>query len=152
MAYVCSALCLTAMSLECCRVLQAVGYRPGRGYFRVLVSGYYVIVCIAEVAAVLMWVANAPPFAVALVYLVATAICVCIPRRCPLVFTARVWRLLAVVLALNLAVCFAEVHIAAIAVPFVVLRRGALRCLSSGLLCQNICAKQAKNCMAAACL
>ena len=121
MAYVCSALCLTAMSLECCRVLQAVGYRPGRGYFRVLTSGYYVIVCIAEVAAVFMWVADAPAFAVALVYLVATAICVCIPRRCPLVFTARVWRLLAVVLALNLVVCFTEVHIAAIAVPFVVL-------------------------------
>lgn len=91
------ALALTAVSAEFFRALQATGYRPQRGYFRLCLTPYYAVLLVAQaatVAAVELWKAGGE--FVNLGVLAALAVGTnLIRRKSPLKLTKRMWRMLA---------------------------------------------------------
>ncbi|MCH5156368.1 MAG: hypothetical protein J1G02_00655 [Clostridiales bacterium] len=92
-----SALCLTIASFECIRALQSVSYRPQRGYFRIYVTIYYLCLVAVQVATLLLYFFVDFYCYINLALYAVLAVCVnVVKRKCPLKFTKRVWRILAV--------------------------------------------------------
>lgn len=97
------ALMLTLASAECLRILQAVGYRPNRGYIKICVSWYYLSLIAVQVAAVFL--VGQPQYFVALLY-AALALCwMIVKRKVPLKLTKRVARTFLVQFAVLVALC-----------------------------------------------
>lgn len=97
---------LAAASAECFRALQATGYRPQRGYFKVCLSRYYLLLAAVQVAAVLVdvfvdfaYCVNAALFAVTALGLTL------VKRKSPLKITTRLARMWAVQCVLLCALC-----------------------------------------------
>lgn len=84
------AFCLTVISAECFRVLQAASYRPQRGYFKIFFSFYYLSLAIVQVVAIFL--RDLPYWNLALFAALAITWTV-VKRKCPLKLTKRVWRL-----------------------------------------------------------
>ncbi|MBR2966994.1 MAG: hypothetical protein IKC52_05985 [Clostridia bacterium] len=82
----------TVVSLESFRYLQSVGYKPWRGFFKVLATAYFAKIAICQLLLVCVAVCKGPWWATALVYLVCALVTATKKRKVPLVFTARIWR------------------------------------------------------------
>lgn len=98
------ALLLTVTSAECFRVLQAASYRPQRGYVMVLFSWYYLSLLACQLAALFL-------FQISVYFTLgiygATAIAwSLVKRKCPLKFTKRVIRMLAVEYVCIFTLCY----------------------------------------------
>lgn len=114
-------LLLTVLALECFRILQSCSYKPQRGYFKIFASGYFILLVIAQILAVLchllceQWCVT-----IALVMVVFFAI---VPKKkCPLKFTKRIVRMIVVQLALLFVLChFVVSCYFVVALPIIVL-------------------------------
>ena len=98
------ALLLTVASAECFRVLQAASYRPQRGYVKVLFSWYYISLLACQLLALLLFQIS-QFFTVAIFAAVAVGWSL-VKRKCPLVFTKRVVRMMAVLYACVFTLCY----------------------------------------------
>ncbi len=90
-----SAICLTALSAECFRVLQAASYRPVRGYFKLCFSLYYMILLLTQVIAVVaikLWQYGI--YFDAGLFALLAVVWNTLPRKSPLKLTKRIWRML----------------------------------------------------------
>lgn len=145
MVYVCAAVCLSVLAYPSVRLLQSVGYRPSRGYFRIFFGVYFALLCLIQGLVVFMWANGAPHWGTVLVYLVSAAICISVPRRCPLVFTARVKRLYAVILALNVTLSIVEMRILAPLQPVVCLAAWAVTLPAERAISAKYCKAASKR-------
>ena len=98
------ALLLTVASAECFRVLQAGSYRPQRGYAKILFSWYFLSLLFGQLLALLLyqiseWITVAIYAALATVWSV-------VKRKCPLKFTKRIIRTLAVEYVCIFTLCY----------------------------------------------
>ena len=98
------ALFLTVASVECFRVLQAGSYMPQRGYVKILFSWYFISLLVAQLAALLLYHVSVY-FTVGIYGAVAIVFCL-IKRKCPLRFTKRVIRMLAVEYVCTFTLCY----------------------------------------------
>ena len=107
---VASALCLTVASAECFRVLQSASYRPQRGYFKIYLSLYYLLLLTVQLASTLMYVYIDFYCYVNLTLFVVLAVVVCaVKRKCPLKLTKRVLRMfVALAIVLTVLCVFVE--------------------------------------------
>ncbi len=97
---------LVVLSFECLRVLQSTGYRPERGYLKVLLTPYFLALVLTETAAVLMYCYGLPEYSVTALYFAVACPCTFIKRKCPLKFTKRILRLLVAETAVLFVLCF----------------------------------------------
>ena len=98
------ALLLTAISLECFRILQSCSYKPQRGYFKIFASVYFLVLIFTQVLTVLchfLW----QRWCATVLFGIATAVSVFKKRKCPLKFTKRIVRMLVVQLVLIFVLC-----------------------------------------------
>ena len=98
------ALFLTVISAECFRVLQAGSYRPQRGYVKVLLSWYYLTLLVGQMAALLLFQISVY-FTVG-IYTVLAIVWTVVKRKCPLKFTKRIVRMLAVEYVCTFTLCY----------------------------------------------
>ena len=103
LSVICSVL-LAALSAECFRVLQAVGYRPRRGYAKIAFSWYYLSLLFSELLALLLY--QISDLIVVAIYVVLVVIWSVIKRKCPLKFTKRIVRMMVVEWACIFVVCY----------------------------------------------
>ncbi|MCH5151370.1 MAG: hypothetical protein J1F65_01780 [Clostridiales bacterium] len=100
------ALCLTVASQECFRVLQSCSYRPQRGYFKILLSWYYLSLLVIQVVAALLYVFFDYYGYVCLVLYAAVAVFWSVfKRKCPLKLTKRVLRMFVAQFAVLAVLC-----------------------------------------------
>lgn len=97
---VCVGIMLTVLSVESFRVLQQVGYRPERGYMRVYLSAYGILLLCTQCVSVAMYLLGAPVWAAVCLYAVVGLPCLFVRRKCPIVYTPRLIRMFAVQLVL----------------------------------------------------
>lgn len=111
------ALAICICSTESLRVLQNASYKINRGYFKVLFTPYFALLVVVQVTAILSgigWITCIAVTAVGVYYTFAK-------RKTRLVFTKRIWRLLAVEYVVVLATTFAvDVNYLAAVAPFAV--------------------------------
>ncbi len=89
-------LLLCAGSTECIRTLQSGSYKPQRGYAKIVVSRYYLVLSAVQIVCLLLLKVSANKWWFTAVFC-ALAVIVCAKKRkTPLVLTKRVWRLLTV--------------------------------------------------------
>lgn len=101
-----SAVCLVAVSLECFRVLQATGYRPQRGYIKLLISWYFLSLAVVEALAVALYLcAQYAIYYNFAIYVLLAVGCNLFKRKSPIKITKRVWRMLAVQFILLVLTC-----------------------------------------------
>ena len=98
------ALFLTVASVECFRVLQAASYRPVRGYVKVLLSWYYLSLLGCQLLVLLLF--QISEFATVGIYGVAAIGWCLVKRKCPLKFTKRVIRMVAVEYVCIFTLCY----------------------------------------------
>lgn len=129
------AICLTALSSECYRVLQSASYRPQRGYFKLYLSLYCVVLLFAQTAAVVaaeLWQYGV--YFDAGLFALLAVVCNVIPRKSPLKLTKRVWRMMAAeAVALGLLCVFVGVAWWVWSLPLFVLFAWAI-CLPADML------------------
>lgn len=97
---------LTVLSFECLRVLQSASYRPNRGYAKILLSVYFLSLALSGVVVAIFHVFKLPEYAVTIVYFVLAVPWTFIKRKCPLKLTKRIWRIIAVQLAIVFLLCY----------------------------------------------
>lgn len=133
------------LSYECFRCLQGATYRVERGYFRLLLSPYFVFLLAVQGAALAVRFCALPDWLYCVLYAVPAAVFAAVPRKSPLKFTKRILRMAAVHLALCFTLCYfhAEVFVIA-ALPFVSLVSYAV-CLPVDLLIARLYLKKAVN-------
>ena len=95
---------LTVLSAECFRTLQAVGYRPRRGYGKIVFSWYFLSLLFAELLS--MFLFQFSEWIVVGIDVVLVAVWSVIQRKCPLKFTKRVVRMFVVEWACIFVVCY----------------------------------------------
>ena len=98
------ALFLTVTSAECFRVLQAASYRPQRGYVKILFSWYYLSLLACELVALLLFQISVY-FTVG-IYLAIAIAWSFVKRKCPLKFTKRIIRMMAVEYVCIFTLCY----------------------------------------------
>lgn len=98
------ALLLTVISAECLRVLQSASYRPQRGYVKILFSWYFLTLLCGQLAALLLFQIS-QYFTVGIYGALAIVFSV-IKRKCPLKFTKRIVRTVAVEFVCIFTLCF----------------------------------------------
>lgn len=113
------AILLTALSCECYRVLQAASYRPRRGYFKVLLSWYYVSIVVLQgvsIALIQYWYWQIPS------YVAIVSLWILLKRKSKLKVTKRVARMFAMQLIVSFLLFYyvGEVYFVAL-LPIVVL-------------------------------
>lgn len=113
------AFALCGCSTECLRILQSASYKPKRGYFKVLVSWYFAILCVLQLFSWFCWAYFPNEIVLCCVYtLVALILCV-LPRKSPLKYTKRICRILFAQLCLLFAMCFFALYWWVVLLPFV---------------------------------
>ena len=98
------ALLLTVTSLECLRVLQAASYRPQRGYVKILFSWYFLSLLFGQLIALLLF--QISEWITVAVYAVLAVVWSVVKRKCPLKFTKRIIRTLAVEYICIFTLCY----------------------------------------------
>lgn len=104
------ALALLNCSLECFRVLQSASYRPQRGYAKIVLTRYYMLLLLATAFS---WVWKFYVGIEAILcgaYTLLAVPLVFIKRKSPLKFTKRIWRMLAVEFVFLLVACYFALH------------------------------------------
>lgn len=104
-----NALAYFAMSYECFRRLQGVNYRPDRGYFRLLLTPYFVALVLLQGAVLAVRFCNLPVWVNGILYAVTAVIFIAVRRKSPLKFTKRLARMAVVQLALSFVLCYFSV-------------------------------------------
>lgn len=104
------ALALCGCSTECLRVLQSASYRPRRGYFKVVFSCYFGVLAVLCAFSWFWKVCFPAESVLCLIYTLVALILHFIPRKCPLKFTRRVWRIIAVEFVILLCACWFAMH------------------------------------------
>lgn len=95
-----------ALSYECFRRLQALSYRPQRGYGKLLLSPYFAVLIVVCAVSVTVKHCALYPFITSIAYAASAVVFAAIPRKSPLKFTKRIWRMLIVQLALSALLCY----------------------------------------------
>ena len=103
LSVICSAL-LAVLSLECFRTLQAVGYRPRRGYGKIAFTWYFLSLLFAELLSLFLY--QFSDWIVVGIDVVLVAVWSVIQRKCPLKFTKRIVRMLVVEWACIFLLCY----------------------------------------------
>lgn len=98
------ALLLTALSTECFRILQSCSYKPQRGYLKIYLSSYALLLLIAQVGSLLFYFLLSK-WLVSVTILAATTLVLVPKRKCPLKYTKRILRMLIVQLAVTFCLC-----------------------------------------------
>lgn len=112
----CSAVCLTAISTECFRVLQAAAYRLVRCY-KYFVGWHFVLLAICQGVEIALFVFRLPQWIAVLPLLSVGVATVFVRRKCTLKYTPRVVRMLLVFAALSVGLCAATVWFGVVFVP-----------------------------------
>lgn len=99
-----NALLLTALSTECFRILQSCSYKPQRGYLKIYLSSYALLLLIVQIVTLLCHFLL-PKWIVTVMFAVATTLVLVKKRKCPLRYTKRVVRMLIVQLAALVCLC-----------------------------------------------
>ncbi|MGN1040474.1 MAG: Mur ligase family protein [Candidatus Fimimonas sp.] len=113
------ALALCGCSLECLRVLQSASYKPKRGYFKVLISWYFAILCVLQLFSWLWWAYFPNEVLLCCVYTLVALILRFLPRKSPLKFTKRICRIVTAQFLLLFAACIFGLHYWVVLLPFV---------------------------------
>ncbi len=100
-----TALCLTFISLECVRVLQATCYLPWRGYFKVLFTRHFLYLCLAQVVCTALNFLCDYKWLQTLFVAIFSLLVNCSVAKTPLKFTKRVYRLLVTCFLAYFAAC-----------------------------------------------
>ncbi|MCH5159532.1 MAG: hypothetical protein J1F66_01615 [Clostridiales bacterium] len=98
------ALLLTVTSAECFRVLQAASYRPQRGYVKILFSWYFLSLLFGQLIALLIF--HISEFITVGIYAALAIAWSVVKRKCPLKFTKRIIRMLAVEYVCIFTLCY----------------------------------------------
>lgn len=113
------ALLLTALSAECYRVLQNASYRPQRGYFKLVLSWYFLLLAVLQ--GVIIVLRNYIYWLIPL-YVAAALLCILLKRKSKLRFTKRIWRMLIVEVGTIFCLCyFVGIIYWTISLPIIVL-------------------------------
>ena len=89
---ICVGILLAILSVESLRILQQVGYCPERGYFRVYLSRYGLLLIFIQCISVAMYLYSAPIWTVSCLYAVVGISHLLVRRKCPVVYTKRLLR------------------------------------------------------------
>ncbi len=89
-----SLICLVAASTECLRVLQATGYKPQRGYFKLCLSPYFWALLAVQAAAIALDLADFGLYVNLGIFALFATITNAVKRKSPLKFTKRAVRIL----------------------------------------------------------
>ena len=98
------ALLLTVTSAECFRVLQAASYRPQRGYVKILFTWYFLSLLVGQLVALLLF--QISELITVGIYVVLGVVWSFVKRKCPLKFTKRIVRMLAVEYVCIFTLCY----------------------------------------------
>ena len=114
------ALLLSVASTECLRVLQSASYRPQRGYVKILFTWYFLSLLFGELVALLLF--QISEWITVGIYAVLAVVWSVVKRKCPLKFTKRIVRMIAVEYVCIFTLCyFVGVSFWACALPLLVL-------------------------------
>jgi len=146
MAYIIvDAFLLCALSVECFRYLQGANYRPQRGYFKVLLTPYYLVLLAVTGVAITVRFCALPHYIASILYGVSAITFIAVRRKSPLKYTKRICRMLIVQLALLFtASYFNAAYYCAAALPFAALLSLAV-CLPFDLLIARHYIKRARK-------
>ena len=98
-------LLLVGLSLECFRVLQACSYKPQRGYVKIFLSSYFILLACTQVVFCLVYFLL--PKWYTLVPLAISALLVVVKKRkCPLKFTKRIVRMVICLALVLFCLCY----------------------------------------------
>ena len=99
------ALLLTALSTECFRILQSCSYKPQRGYLKIYLTPFALLLLIVQILAVLCYFLLSKLIVTA-IFVVATTLVFVKKRKCPLKYTKRIIRMLIIQLTLTFCLCY----------------------------------------------
>lgn len=99
------ALLLTTISTECFRVLQSCSYKPQRGYLKIYLTPFALLLLIVQILAVLCYFLLSKLIVTA-IFVVATILIFIKKRKCPLKYTKRIIRMLIIQLAVMFCLCY----------------------------------------------
>lgn len=120
------AVALEACSLEAFRVLQSTGYKPQRGFAKIFLTPYFLVLILLEIFSFLWAFFFNIPWLICGVYTLAAIPLVFVKRKTPLKFTKRMLRMLSVNLVLLCVGCFFFLHFWALLLPALALLSWAL--------------------------
>ncbi len=115
------ALALCGCSLECMRVLQSGSYKPKRGYFKIFLSWYYLILCVMGIFSWFWWCYFDFPIVICALYTLVALVLAFLPRKSALKFTKRIWRIVSVQYILLLVACLISLHWWTLFLPLITL-------------------------------
>lgn len=112
----CCTVFLTAISTECFRVLQAANYRPRRavGYFA---TKHFLLIVACQLVETGFFLHGFPIWTAVVPYAICGVLTVFVRRKCPLAYTKRVVRMLALFAVLSVAFCCLSPWFCAVCVP-----------------------------------
>ena len=86
--------------------MQSNSYRPERGYAKIIISPYFATLIAAQITAALFYAYKLPEYCLSIVYFAAACPWTFLKRKCPLKFTKRIWRIIAMQTIVLFLLCY----------------------------------------------